>query len=273
MKEKRLIKLEKKVRKRLGQRLLTYPEKKECLNNFINCNCNSKKCNCINFIKCKNCKLEEINFICDCECENCDFNKNDHIELLKQTDHLRLNFHATDESEIESNKNIIETFNDLFKDYRVIIQSRKGTLVALITTKYNYIQYYEEYWDDIYDIVNESTELPYIRLINYNGEGTINIIVDIIENIHNFEKIFYICFKCNKVENKSILETNINNKICKMCDVTEYHRIYLNVPFHEKDEIKILGGKFDGVYKKWYVERELISNYILSRWKKIIIRT
>ena len=292
LREKRLIKLERKVRKRLGQTLFSYPSKKECLDNFIN-NCKCNNSNDLNFEKeydvsnknifiykccqdegricdCDNCDNSETNFMCKCEC--CNFNKGEYFELIKQTNHLRFDFHSTKKYEIENNKKIIETFNDLFKNYRVIIHSYKGTLSALITTLYNYEKFNKYYFTEMFKIINEDTKLPYIRVINYNGEGTIDIIVDIIETIHNFDKIFLVCPKCNKIEKKWISETNLNNKICKSCDIDEYNRIYLNVPFNDKDEIKSLGGKFDGLYKKWYINRDFENPYILSRWNRIIVK-
>ncbi len=37
-------------------------------------------------------------------------------------------------------------------------------------------------------------------------------------------------------------------------------RIYLTVPYDEKDQAKALGAKWDGVVKKWYVHEALTYN-------------
>jgi hypothetical protein len=251
IKEINSLKLEKKIRKRLGQTLFpkTYP-KKCLLNNMCNCSVNP------------------VYFKCNCNCENCIYNKNDYIKLLPQYNHLKLNFDARDD--INNNKNIIESFNDLFKNYRVVIHSVKGSIFALITTLHNYSKYYNDYWAySFFDL--DDPDLPYIKYIQYSGDGTVSIICEIIESIHNFDDQFMVCLKCNKVENKDIIQTNVNNKICKSCDISEYSRVYLEVPFNDKNQIKNLGGKFDGLYKKWYVGKNNLNDYILSKWKRIKI--
>lgn len=35
---------------------------------------------------------------------------------------------------------------------------------------------------------------------------------------------------------------------------------YLNVPYHEKDEAKKLGARWDNVEKKWYIEENIDIN-------------
>ncbi|MED8143181.1 DUF5710 domain-containing protein [Escherichia coli] len=36
-------------------------------------------------------------------------------------------------------------------------------------------------------------------------------------------------------------------------------RIYINVPFHEKDEAKRLGARWDATRKTWYIEPPRVS--------------
>jgi hypothetical protein len=51
-------------------------------------------------------------------------------------------------------------------------------------------------------------------------------------------------------------------------------RIYLNVPFSEKDEVKKYGGQVDAINRKWYIMNDnKQSELLISRWgigKKII---
>ena len=43
------------------------------------------------------------------------------------------------------------------------------------------------------------------------------------------------------------------------------HRIYINVPFHDINVVKLLGGVFDVTKKKWFV-------YENCHWKKYLLR-
>lgn len=47
-------------------------------------------------------------------------------------------------------------------------------------------------------------------------------------------------------------------------------RIYLQVPYDEKDEMKKLGGSFDSAKKQWYLDTpsQEILNQALSKWHK-----
>jgi uncharacterized protein YkuJ len=63
------------------------------------------------------------------------------------------------------------------------------------------------------------------------------------------------CKRCKKLEPQCVMDTNINNKNCKQCDISYWNVIYLNVPFTDKDKIKQYGGKFDPIYKKWHIEK------------------
>ncbi|UQY80210.1 DNA polymerase III subunit epsilon [Candidatus Hepatincola sp. Av] len=42
-------------------------------------------------------------------------------------------------------------------------------------------------------------------------------------------------------------------------------KIYLNVPFSEKDEAKQLGAKWDGPARKWYIEEGTDLN-LFKKW-------
>ena len=40
----------------------------------------------------------------------------------------------------------------------------------------------------------------------------------------------------------------------------EVQRVYLNVPYEEKEEAKKLGAKWDVSKKKWYVPKDLMND-------------
>ncbi|HJD67741.1 MAG TPA: DUF5710 domain-containing protein [Rickettsia endosymbiont of Bembidion lapponicum] len=42
-------------------------------------------------------------------------------------------------------------------------------------------------------------------------------------------------------------------------------QIYLNVPYHEKDQVKHLGAKWDSVKKKWFIPRG-INSELFTKW-------
>lgn len=43
-------------------------------------------------------------------------------------------------------------------------------------------------------------------------------------------------------------------------------RIYLNVPFEEKDQAKELGAKFDSQSKKWFIVKGEVNSANFSKW-------
>jgi hypothetical protein len=114
-------------------------------------------------------------------------------------------------------------------------------------------------------------EINAIELIN-----TVNINNDMVK-IKCIRK--YLCqdcklIKCSRCDNLcpiAIMNSNRYDKtICKVCYCYFFLlKIFLIVPFQEKDEIKKYGGKFDSTYKKWYID--LSNKYketILLRWKE-----
>lgn len=75
------------------------------------------------------------------------------------------------------------------------------------------------------------------------------------------------CHRCNKLEHNFIMYTNTNRKWCKDCDIDFWNKIFLDVPFSDKDSIKKYGGRFDSKYKKWYIEKtNKHKNIIIARW-------
>jgi hypothetical protein len=77
------------------------------------------------------------------------------------------------------------------------------------------------------------------------------------------------CHRCNDLNPKWVMDLNKNNsKWCKMCDVEYYDKIHLNVSFSDKEKIKQYHGRFDPLYKKWYIDQNNPQkNEILLKWK------
>lgn len=112
-------------------------------------------------------------------------------------------------------------------------------------------------------------EINALDLINLVNENNPIIKIECIRKI-TCEKCILI--KCNRCENsceKFIMNTNkVSTKICKKCDIDIYDRIYLNISYSDKDEIKKYRGRFDPQYKKWYIENNNQHKaVILARWK------
>jgi len=76
------------------------------------------------------------------------------------------------------------------------------------------------------------------------------------------------CSQCKKLLTKW---TYLGRSTCVDCHVHDKYikpeRIYLNVPFSEKDEVKRYGGRWDGIDRKWYIMNDnKQSELIISRW-------
>jgi hypothetical protein len=98
----------------------------------------------------------------------------------------------------------------------------------------------------------EIDALKFINSINNEDNFTINCVR---ENTCD-DCVEVICLRCNKLQPRWILNLNpIDNRICKTqsCYAEYRNLIYLEVPYADKDKVKACGGRFDGVYKKWYI--------------------
>jgi len=49
-------------------------------------------------------------------------------------------------------------------------------------------------------------------------------------------------------------------------------KVYLNVPYAQKDEAKVLGAKWDATHKKWYVSDEVDLNLFIQ-WQTTSAQT
>ena len=113
----------------------------------------------------------------------------------------------------------------------------------------------------------------YVKRMNFHTENYKVINMGCFDCGHNSNTEFANCFRCK--ENTTplcVMETNIHPLICKQCDIDLYGKTLLQVPFEEKEDIKDLGGRFDYLCKKWYVDDDNdVMDIILSHWKKAIL--
>jgi hypothetical protein len=151
------------IRKKLGQTLFPTPRK-------------PKKCECHFCEDCEDCDG-------DCErhltygdkepkcqsCENCIYRKW-YSEVWKENGHLRFDFDA--QQDFQQNKKIIELFQDLFEGKKVVLHAIKGGITAYVILDSHYEQ---SYWES-----NNKKLLRYEKKYEYCGEGTVEIIQDII---------------------------------------------------------------------------------------------
>ena len=89
---------------------------------------------------------------------------------------------------------------------------------------------------------------------------------------HNTEYVN--CERCNSIDTPlCVMETNrVNINICKQCDIELCvgEKMYLSVPFSEKDEIKKLGANWDTKYKKWFINKNHKNiDVILQKWSSL----
>ena len=62
------------------------------------------------------------------------------------------------------------------------------------------------------------------------------------------------------------LKTNFTNETAKVDDAPQISKVYLNVPFKDKDKAKELNCKWDKEAKKWYTYKNALSN-IPQEWQ------
>ena len=118
----------------------------------------------------------------------------------------------------------------------------------------------------------EINAIHFINSINLNKDIMKNDIIKIEcirKNICDNCKLTK-CDRCNNLVYKKLIILNNNTGLCKNCDIEISNRIYLNVPYIDKNKIKNqYGGKFDKLCKKWYVKQDHYSmEFILNKWDK-----
>lgn len=212
---------------------------------------------CIRIKRCENCELENLKVVdiekyiriklgqtvfdknidmCDCCTEECN-----QYFCDKRPSHLRFHFNARKNT--ENNKEIIDLFDEFYKNYKVIVCSSKGNLNAYIINSNEYKKY--NYWN--VDSCYLPDNYPIIKQICLTGEGTVQIIKIILDTIENLEK------------EKNMKEKYKNIKY-KTSDIKDKHNVYFKINFSKKDLIKNLGGKWNNEHKLWYIKKSIYIN-------------
>jgi len=117
---------------------------------------------------------------------------------------------------------------------------------------------------DVYSYDVEEPGNPYLYVIKDNYS---NNIYTFDEDDKLVDEIW--CFLCGEDCELRLMQTNIMHKrICKSCDFrTNKILNYIDINFKEKDEIKLLGCKWDSNVKLWYIEKcNPNYDYVMSIW-------
>ncbi len=78
------------------------------------------------------------------------------------------------------------------------------------------------------------------------------------------------CRRCGGDCPRHILNLH-SNKVCTNCYREICDNMYFNVPYANKEQFKVFGGRFDGYYKQWYVDKANTKlPLIVSKWKQWI---
>lgn len=134
----------------------------------------------------KNCKKQKVldgtNIYCDCEvCDNCKYNEW-YSTIWKGNGHLRFYFNTYTEAHITNNKQIIKLFEADFINNKISICFWKGGCIAYVISKLSYNKY--DYWKQIRDIC-----FPCKKIIDFGGQNTIQIIIELIKYCENISFI------------------------------------------------------------------------------------
>ena len=96
--------------------------------------------------------------------------------------------------------------------------------------------------ETIIDYLNINGVQRYSRCLTYMDDDLYDVLVKITDNIKEIDEKKIIDYYFDTED------TSIYNLYSKIIDT----KIYLRVPFKNKDDAKILGAKFDFTKKKWY---------------------
>jgi hypothetical protein len=150
-----------------------------------------------------------------------------------------------------SNKILIEKFNNILKNYKIIIHSVKGTILSMIVNNNDYKKY--DYWNCnpwyTNNLPYDFDDLPFIyKNEDIGDKGTVGIIEDAISIIINLNK-------------------EIDNKLKKIDNVLKKAEEKLEINRDDKKKVE----KYKDKKVKLIIERNLIMNYVNYEIKKIFL--
>jgi hypothetical protein len=110
-------------------------------------------------------------------------------------------------------------------------------------------------------------EIDALDLINSVNRQENEIIIQCIRENFCGKCIPVKCHRCNTLSETWLMDTCNNKKWCKGCDIEFWNKTYISVPYSDKDKIKRYGGRFDPLYKKWYIDKNSIHiKTVQSKW-------
>ena len=169
--------LEKYVRLKLGQKVFPTPSIKQCL------------------VKRK--EGEEQNPYC--QCKNCTYNK--WYYTWEYEGHLRLDFDAGQFT--KSNFKILQLFDDLFQEVKVVIHTHKNSVQAYFVHLEDYQKY--DYWEEGYLDMMILGMIPYIESMDLTDLTTVEIMKTVIERVE-------------KIKQHCLCPTNCGYQLSPLCD-------------------------------------------------------
>lgn len=112
------------------------------------------------------------------------------------------------------------------------------------------------------DLHNDIAEIIYKKILSKELADPITLIEDFkcLETLKNNGGTKYIAEILLSIKDNYIEKLDI-----KYPSIENLKRIYLSVPYNEKDIVKYLGAKWDGYAKIWYVPSNVDPN-LFSRW-------
>jgi hypothetical protein len=113
-------------------------------------------------------------------------------------------------------------------------------------------------------------EIDAARFINSVNKGAKGMcLVECIRHYICDDCVLGRCLRCDKERPLYILDKSLTTQMCVMCDKICANRIYLDVPFNDKNKFKDCGGLWDTTYRKWYIKDDNEHPDILVKWSKL----
>jgi hypothetical protein len=124
---------------------------------------------------------------------------------------------------------------------------------------------------------DENRPEPWFEIDAANFINTVNkaneaLVIKCIRKYKCIDCVLGNCIRCDKELPAHILDLSESKQMCQRCNDTSRRRIYLDVPYHDKQEIKDWGGLWDPTYRKWYIKTdcdEADAENIMAQWNEL----
>jgi len=168
---------------------------------------------------------------------------------------------STDEDRIMFRKNEINKRRIIEEELQKIPENERKNLTILMKCLYSY--YVEQYIE--VKIVKEEEEQEVLNILNSKSDTTSFTRDDMFcrYSIHTdslvYPEIWEKFDNTPFIKNTSFIKDNVS---------TIQNKIYLLVPYSEKEDAKKMNAKWDSTIKKWYIlNNNKNKDLILQKWK------